>query len=102
MEPTITCGKHLCQTAVIDDSRFDDVSMARVEFDNVNLADASFHNINMSGASFHGVELRNARFIHVGLNHVELSDCTLAGTRINGILVSDMLQAYQEKHASAG
>lgn len=101
MERTITCGKHLCQTAVIDDSRFDDVGMARVEFDNVNLSDAHFNNINMSRATFHGIELRNAKFTHVGLNHVELSDCTLEGTRINGILVSDLLQAYQEKQEAA-
>jgi|SaaInl7_100m_RNA_FD_contig_71_196125_length_2361_multi_3_in_0_out_0_3 uncharacterized protein YjbI with pentapeptide repeats len=101
MERTITCGKHLCQTAVIDDSRFDDVGMARTEFDNVSLADAKFNNVNMSGATFHGIELRNAKFTHVGLNDVELSDCTLEGTRINGILVTDMLEAYQERQASA-
>ncbi len=101
MERTITCGKHLCQTAVIDDSRFDDVGMARTEFDNVNLADAKFNNINMSGATFHGIELQNATFTHVGLNNVELSDCTLEGTRIDGILVADLLEAYMEKQAAA-
>ncbi|MBT3270234.1 pentapeptide repeat-containing protein, partial [Candidatus Poribacteria bacterium] len=74
--------------------------MGRVEFDNVNLAAANFHNINMSGASFHGIELQNAKFMHVGLNHVELSDCTLEGTRINGMLVTDLIEAYEEKQAS--
>ena len=47
MENRITCGTHLCQHAVIDNSKFLDVSMVRVEFDDVNMQEVSFNNINM-------------------------------------------------------
>ena len=100
MERTITCGQHLCKTAMIDDSVFDDVSMTKVSFNNVNLTDAKFRNINMSSTDFFGIEFRNAKFKAVGLDNVDISDCTLEGTRINGILVTELLDAYEKQQTS--
>jgi uncharacterized protein YjbI with pentapeptide repeats len=98
MEKDIVCGKHLCQEAIIDDSKFLNVGMARVEFDNVNLSDASFNNINMSRVSFHGINFDGAKFTAVGFTNVTIDDCELAGLKIRGILVTDMMDAYNKMH----
>jgi uncharacterized protein YjbI with pentapeptide repeats len=102
MERDIGCGKHLCQTAIIDDSKFLDVGMARVEFNDVNLSDATFTNINMSRVSFYGINFDRATFRAVGLNNVTIDECELAGLRIRGILVTDMIDAYTQLHGQPG
>lgn len=98
MEKDIVCGKHLCEEAIIEDSRFINVGMARVEFDNVDLTDATFNNTNMSRVSFHGINFDSATFKAVGLTNVTIDDCALEGMKIGGILVTDMMDAYNEKH----
>ena len=98
MEKDIVCGKHLCQEAVIDDSKFLNVGMARVEFDNVNLSDATFNNINMSRVSFHGINFNGATFKAVGLTNVSIDECEVVGLKIRGILVTDMIAAYNQRH----
>lgn len=100
MESTITCGKHLCRQAMIDSSEFDNVSMTNVSFNNVALTGSKFRNINMSNTDFYGIEFQNAKFKAVGLNNVEISECTLEGTRINGVLVSDLFDAYEKQQAA--
>jgi uncharacterized protein YjbI with pentapeptide repeats len=71
MESTIKCGKHLCEHAVIADSRFIDVNLERGQFDNVNLRESTFTNVNLSRARFHDINF---------------SDVTFAAAQIGGAL----------------
>lgn len=96
MERDILCGKHLCKQAIIEDSKFINVGMARVEFDDVDLSDARFHNVNMSRVTFNGIELDRATFKYVGLTNVSIEECVLDGMTINGIPVTDMIAAYEQ------
>ena len=93
MENRITCGTHLCQHAVIDNSKFLDVSMARVEFDDVNMQEVSFNNINMQQVKIHYVNLKGAQISDSNLADLEITGCGIDGM-INGVLVTDMMGAY--------
>jgi len=61
-------------------SRFDDVNLESTEFTNANLAATRFSNVNFS--------------------HASIDDADLTGMKINGILVSDLLSAYQRSTGS--
>lgn len=72
----------------------------------VNLFGTEFHNVilPMEGdrlhkpdgrykpISFHNCILPNTQFNGCDLTNVELTDCDITGFRINGILISDLLQ----------
>lgn len=71
--------------AVLKDATFRDCNMAGVEFDDVNLSQSTFNNINLAGTTFRAINFSN----------VEISDANLEGMKINGILVSELLEHYK-------
>jgi len=98
MERDILCGKHLCQQAIIDDSKFLNVGMSRVEFDDVCMEDATFNNVNMQRATIHYVNMKGSKISDCHLVDVDVTGGEIDGMKIHGILVSDMMAAYKEKH----
>ena len=102
----------------LDKSRFEDCGLAGATFDYVNLSDARFgrmnlsravfddgllpgtrfNNLNMSGALFENVLLIGAAIRSANLNGLHVSECNVAGMRIDGILVSDLLAAYRKQN----
>ena len=62
--------------ACLDGSSFVDVSLAQSKFTDVNPAGARFENVNMSG--------------------VTIDDVNLSGMTIQGVLVTDLLEAYEK------
>jgi uncharacterized protein YjbI with pentapeptide repeats len=68
-------------------SRFQDVDLSDCVFDDVNLQRARFENVALTGA-----QLRN-----VNLSHVSIDDANLEGMKINGVLVVDLIRAYEGK-----
>ncbi|RED13824.1 pentapeptide repeat-containing protein [Pontivivens insulae] len=56
-------------------------------FDDVNLAEATYENVNLSGARFNNINFTNAT----------ITDANLSGMRIDGILVTDLLAAYEAR-----
>ena len=71
--------------AVLSGARFLDCSMSGAQFDDVNLSGTTFNNVNLAGVS-----VTNAN-----LTGLSISDANLSGMLINGILVSDLLAAYE-------
>ncbi len=71
--------------AVLNDAKFSDCNMGGTEFDDVNLSQSTFNNINLAGTTFSNINFSN----------VEISDANLDGMKVNGILVTDLLQHYQ-------
>lgn len=90
MKPTITSGQHFCKDAAIDNSQCHDVSMAQTQFDDVNLQKAIFGNVNLSGAKLDDVNLSN----------VQITNANLDGMRIEGVLVTDLLNHYSPKNSA--
>ena len=126
MEPTIRCGKHFAEHADLSGSRFVDVNLAGAEFDNVNLSGAKINNVNLSdivvtcvqvgGASFRWVGLPpgaegqqrgvhfeettlcGSTFRKADLTNVAIQECNLEGMRIDGLLVTDLIESYRKSH----
>ena len=51
--------------------------------------------VKWQAVAFTNMDMRRASFRDVNLSGVELADCTIAGMKIDGILVEDLLAAYQ-------
>jgi uncharacterized protein YjbI with pentapeptide repeats len=71
--------------ADLTESRFLDAKLLNSSFVNVALQCSSFTNINFSDTTFADVNLTN----------VAITDSNLAGMTINGVLASDLIQAYE-------
>jgi uncharacterized protein YjbI with pentapeptide repeats len=114
-EPLDVTGKDLSR------SRFTRSDLAGTVFDDLNLSGTTFNNINLRGARFSAVDFGGARFscmntgegrprqpavfTNVELHgcifeggsfaHVEISGADVDGMKIGGVLVTDMMKAYQ-------
>ena len=75
------------QHARMTGSRFENVDLADAVFDDVNLQGARFSNVNLTGAEWRNVSLRNATIL----------DADIEGLRIRGVLVSDLLAAWDAR-----
>jgi uncharacterized protein YjbI with pentapeptide repeats len=73
-----------------------DSSLAGAKFDDVNLGQAGFENINLAGAKFHNINLSGATFRDINFANVDIADANLTSMKINGILVTDLLAAYEK------
>ena len=106
----------------ISESEFRGVDMSGTIFEDVNLSGARFHNINLRGANFGAIDLGGATFscMNTGedrpkepalFDNIELDDCLfqngcfrntrivncdLTGMTIDGILVTEMINAYKK------
>ena len=74
----------------------DDCNLAGSRFSDVNLENASFHDINLRLSRFRDVNLSGANFTDVDLSNSSIADCRIRGLTINGVLVSDLLRAYEK------
>jgi uncharacterized protein YjbI with pentapeptide repeats len=73
--------------------------LAGSTFDDVNLANVVLENVNLSGGRFHDVNLSRLQITNACCHDVAISDAALDGMTINGILVTDLLAAYEAKRA---
>ena len=83
-------------------SAFDDVAMARSRMSNADLSMLSLRNANVRGAVFEDVDLTGASFRNTRLADVELADCCVDGMRIDGVLVTELLKAYEAAQTAGG
>jgi uncharacterized protein YjbI with pentapeptide repeats len=89
----------------ISGSLYDDVNMSGSTINNVNLAGCSFRNVNVAGAAFddanmsgwkvHDVNLSGLKVTKANLQGAAISESRLDGMTIDGILVTDLLTAYE-------
>ena len=81
-------------SAVTDRLEATQANLCRSTFNDVDLSDASFRNVRLSSVQFEDVDLTNTKLTNVNLSGVVIEDANLAGMKINGILVEDLLAAY--------
>ncbi len=80
-----------------------DSDLAGSVFSDVNLAGGVYTDANLTGSVFDDVNLTGARFHNVKLQDATIEESCIAGLRINGILVTELLEAYEAaKAAGAG
>ncbi|MGF1634227.1 MAG: pentapeptide repeat-containing protein [Phycisphaerae bacterium] len=99
-------------------AEFDNVNLSGARFNNVNLSDVTIQFAQVGGATFSEVgpppeqDGRQARqraasflnmtlcdstFRNVDLSDVQIIQCAIEGMRIDGILVTDLLDAYHKQ-----
>ncbi len=104
--------------------RFEDLNMSRSEFNGVNLSASRFHDVNFSDFNFAAAQIGGTTFKHIGppdgspeqqrpvtfeegtlrdsvfrkvdMSNVKLSDCNIQGMTIDGVLMSDLLDAFKQ------
>jgi len=77
-------------------SQFENVKLSNAVFIDVDLSASTFEGVKASSARFTDVDLSKAFFANVDLQFGEISNCRLAGLRIDGILVTDLFAAYRK------
>ena len=70
-------------------------NLAGSTFYDVNLANVVVENVNLSGGRLHDVNLSHLQITNACCHDVSISDATLDGMTINGVLVSDLFAAYE-------
>lgn len=102
----------------LEGSTFENVNMSRLRVHDVNLSDLELSAANLGGAHFKHIgpapdesgkqarqkavtfeeaTLCDSTFRKVDMTNVKLIDCQMDGMTIDGIRVSDLLEAYQQQ-----
>ena len=85
--------------AVLSKARFVRSKLEGASFDDVNLHGARFHNVNLSGSTFDDINLSEAEFNYLNLSGTKITNANLEGMTINGILVTELLAAYEREQS---
>ncbi len=72
---------------VATNALFTDSNIQATRFENVNLSEAVFDDVNMAGAVFG----------NINLSDVTISNANLTGMTINGVLVTELLAAFEAR-----
>ena len=110
----------------MDGTTFNNVCLSNARFENINLSKSRVHDINFSDVEFTAAQIGGTVFRHIGLppgsnqrqrpvtfeemtlndsvfrrvdlSNVQINECNLDGMRIDGIPVTDLLEAYRKTH----
>lgn len=82
--------------AVLTKAKFTDTNLQAADFDDVNLSQTTFNNITLSGATIQNANLSGMRISAATMENTDIKDVNLTGMRINGVLVSDLFDAYEK------
>jgi catechol 2,3-dioxygenase-like lactoylglutathione lyase family enzyme len=74
-----------------------DADLTASRFSNIKLAESIFLNVNMHRSSFSDAKLTEASFVDVDLAGASIEASNLTGMRVNGVLLSDLIRAYQNR-----
>jgi DNA-binding MarR family transcriptional regulator len=70
---------------------------AALHVNNADCSESRFDDVNLQVASFTNVNLGGARFSDVNLASATIDDANLTGMAINGLLVTDLLRAFDNR-----
>ena len=98
-------------------AEFENVNMSQARLHDINLSDVTISAANLGGAHFRHIgpapdpsgkqerqkaitfeeaQLGDSTFRKVDLSNVKIIDCNLQGMTIDGVLVTDLIAAYQK------
>ncbi len=84
--------------ADISGSSYNDVNMSGCSFTTINLSGATFEDINMTGWKVSNANLAGLRIVDANLAGASIMEAHMDGMTIDGILVSDLLEAWRASH----
>ncbi|WHY60099.1 GNAT family N-acetyltransferase [Cytobacillus firmus] len=91
-------------------SKFQNINLQKTLFADLNLSESRFMHVTLSGVqfadtnlrggenpvSFHGCNLEGSKITNCRMKNVEISDSSIAGMKINGIPVEELLRVYEQ------
>jgi uncharacterized protein YjbI with pentapeptide repeats len=80
----------------------EDSDLSESRFADTRLEKSSFLDVNLRRASFSDVNLSNASLVNVNLADVSIENAKLDGMKIDGILVSVLMEAYRRDRPKPG
>lgn len=83
--------------AVLKNAQFNDCNLESSVFNDVNLHGSTYENINMSKARFNNINMSEVSLSNLNLENTEINDANMVGMKINGVLVTDLFEAYERK-----
>ena len=89
------CGSEFSRVN-LKGTTFQDAVMTEMRLDDVNVAGTVFDNANMSGMVLHNVTLEGTKIDFANLKGLAITNADLTGMTIDGILVSDLLQKWDQ------
>jgi uncharacterized protein YjbI with pentapeptide repeats len=103
----------------LEGAEFEDVNLGRASFHDINMSDVSITAAQIGGArfkhigpppgkdgkhdrqravSFEEMQLCDSTFRDVDLSNVSIVDCNISGMTIDGVLVTEMMAAYNREN----
>ncbi len=73
-----------------------DCKLSQSSFDDVDLSATVFLNVNLRGSKMDDVNLAGSTITNANCRDLSISDSALDGMTIDGILVTDLLKAYNK------
>ena len=97
-----TCGGKQMTIKQSDSSQlvFDDVNLSNTSHHNANMAGMRIDYVNAAGARLSRANMAGASFADVNLSNCEIENCNVTGLCIDGVLMSDLLEAYKTAQPS--
>jgi uncharacterized protein YjbI with pentapeptide repeats len=110
------CAVIHADNVMLNDSRFNNVSMCNISITDANLSDLRIEGAQLGGASFKNIgmyppghpmydpaleqrplqfencDLHGSMIENCNLSGIEINDCNISGMKINGILVEELLK----------
>jgi uncharacterized protein YjbI with pentapeptide repeats len=80
-------GKHCLSVTKAD--------LSGSHFDDVNMSGWTLHNVNMSGMRVDNANVAGLHLSNANLAGAQIRDCRLEGMMIIGVLVTEMVAAYE-------
>ncbi|NRA64253.1 MAG: pentapeptide repeat-containing protein [Pseudobacteriovorax sp.] len=75
----------------------DDSNLTSSKFSDCFLKEVQFKDSNFLSSSFEECAFKNTQFKKVDLSGVSISDCNLQGMTIEGIAITELIEAYKAK-----
>jgi uncharacterized protein YjbI with pentapeptide repeats len=66
-----------------------------LQVDNADLSGSAFNNVKLAGSRFENVSLAEIAINDANLSGASITNANIQGMTIDGVLVSDLLQAYR-------
>lgn len=87
-------GKHCLSVTKAD--------LSGSRFEDVNMSGWTLHDVNLSGMRVDNANLAGLHVSNANLAGAHIADCRLEGMTIDGILVTELLAAYEGARSKGG
>jgi len=83
--------------ALLENAHFSDCSLENTQFEDTNMSGVRIHNADLAESSISSANLTNASITNANLANVKIENVNLTGMTIDGILVSDLIKAFEDQ-----